>query len=428
MPITRSLLSLVLLMAALFLVPACSSGSGGAGGGVLTLGVVLPTSGPNAAVGQEASDAARMAVEEWSARFAEKGWNLKINVQDDASDPKQAVAAAYAVTGDPTTFGVVAHYNSGCFLPATSRYHEAGTMAISPATTNVEITEKGFAEIARVTPHDGIQGELTAVFTRSHLGEARIAVIHDRTQYGQGLAEVFRDHGGKLGLQIISFDGIQVGDKDFKALLTKIREESPDAIYFGGLYDEAGFLVRQMRELGIKSTFLSDDGVFGQDFFDVGGSASEGAIISFPGTPLDKLEPAQNFLRAFEAKFSRPVQNYGPYSYDAANILLQSAYEAIKDGKPANLRQEVVNNARAISYNGALGQTRFDSKGDTLNAQYSFYKASGGKFEYMATATLGKGIQEAGAVSPGSGDDDDSAATVAPAQVVGDDDSASNAN
>ena len=425
---TRSLVLSALLLLVISPLAACSSGSGGSSSRVLTLGVVLPTSGPNAAVGQEASSAARMAVEEWSARFAEKGWTLKINVQDDASDPKQAVAAAYAVTGDPTTFGVVAHYNSGCFLPATSRYHEAGTMAISPATTNVEITQKGFPEIARVTPHDGIQGELTAVFTRDHLGTARIAVIHDRTQYGQGLAEVFRDHGTKLGLEMISFDGIQVGDKDFKALLTKIREDAPDAIYFGGLYDEAGFLVRQMRELGITSSFLSDDGVFGQDFFDVGGEASEGAIISFPGTPLDKLIPAQNFLRDYEAKFSRPVQNYGPYSYDAANILLQSAYEAIKDGKPADLRKEVVNNARAIVYNGALGETRFDSKGDTLNAQYSFYKATAGKFEYMATATLGKGIEVLGSEPAAQGDDDDSAASESLVPAAGDDDSASDAN
>ncbi len=393
-------------LALLLLLPACSSGGDG-GAGVLTLGAVLPTSGPNASVGQEAADATRMAVDEWSARFAEKGWTLKVNVQDDASDPKQAVAAAYAVTGDPTTFGVVAHYNSGCFLPATSRYHEAGTMAISPATTNVEITQKGFAEIARVTPHDGIQGELTAVFTSEHLKAKRIAVVHDRTQYGQGLAEVFREHGIKMGLEVISFDGIQVGDKDFRALLTKLREQKPDAIYFGGLYDEAGFLVRQARELGLSSTFISDDGVFGQDFFDVGGVATEGAIISFPGTPLDKLEPAQEFLKSFESKYKRPVQNYGPYAYDAANILLQSAYEAIKDGKPANLRQEVVSNARAISYNGALGMTKFDAKGDTLNAQYSFYKATGGKFEYVATATLGKGMETGGS----AGDDDDSAAT-----------------
>jgi branched-chain amino acid transport system substrate-binding protein len=414
MSVTRLLLRPLcgsLALAALVVLSACSSGGGGAGGRVLTLAAVLPTSGPNAAVGQEAADATRMAVEEWSGRFADKGWTLKVNIQDDASDPKQAVAAAYAVTGDRTTFGVVAHYNSGCFLPATSQYHASGTMAISPATTNVEITQKGFAEIARVTPHDGIQGELTAVFTKEHLGAARIAVIHDRTQYGQGLAEVFRDHGKKLGLDIISFDGVQVGDKDFKALLTKIREAAPDAIYFGGLYDEAGFLVRQARELSITATFISDDGAFGQDFFDVGGTATEGAIISFPGTPLEKLEPAQEFLKAFEAKYKRPVQNYGPYAYDAANILLQSAYEAIKEGKPANLRQEVVNNARAISYNGALGLTRFDSNGDTMNAQYSFYKATGGKFEYMATATLGKGIEADGgeAATEGAGDDDDSA-------------------
>ncbi|MBJ95608.1 MAG: hypothetical protein CMP23_14185 [Rickettsiales bacterium] len=384
----------------------CSSSSSSSP--VLTLGVVLPTSGPNAAVGQEAADAARMAVAEWTQRFADQGYNLKINVQDDASDPKQAVAAAYAISGDPTTFGVVAHYNSGCFLPASSRYHEAGLMAISPATTNVEITQKGFAEIARVTPHDGIQGLLTARFVRAHLGPVRVAVIHDRTQYGQGLAEVFRDQGQQLGLKMISFDGIQVGDKDFKALLTKIRSESPDAIYFGGLYDEAGFLVRQMRELGMKNSFITDDGVFGQDFFDVGGEATEGAIVSFPGTPLNKLESAKSFLKSFEQRFSRPVQNYGPYAYDVANILIKSAYEAIKNKQSTDLRAEVVRRARSITHQGALGITRFDSKGDTLNARFSFYQASQGSFQYLQTVGLEESPTSA---SPAIGDDDDSAAT-----------------
>ncbi len=394
----------LLILLALTLLLACSGGGGdgsegggddGPKGGTLTLGAVLPISGPNAAVGNEAADAVRMAVEEWTPKFAEKGWELKVKVEDDASDPKQAMSAAYAVTGDPTTFGVVAHYNSGCFLPATEVYHSAGTMAISPATTNVDITLKGYDEIARVTPHDGVQGELTADFVKNHLNLTKIAVIHDRTQYGQGLAEVFRDHGGTIGLEIVSFDGIQVGDKDFKALLTKIRDDAPEAIYFGGLYDEAGFLVKQMRELGMESTFISDDGSFGQDFFDVGGSATEGAILSFPGTPIDKLEPAQAFLAAFKDKYGRPVQNYGPYAYDAANILLAAASGAVDGGADAaGLRRAVVDAARAIDHSGALGQTKFDDKGDTLNQRYSFYKATEGRFDYIATFAQGEAAGE----------------------------------
>jgi branched-chain amino acid transport system substrate-binding protein len=386
---------LLIVITSLSMLLACSGGDGGTSGGdgeggpkggTLTLAAVLPISGPNAAVGKEASDAVKMAVEEWAPKFAETGWTLKVKVEDDASDPKQAMSAAYAVTGNPTTFGVVAHYNSGCFLPASEVYHSAGTMAISPATTNVDITLKGYDEIARVTPHDGVQGEVTADFIKNHLKVTRIAVIHDRTQYGQGLAEVLRDHGGAIGLDIISFDGIQVGDKDFKALLTKVREDKPEAIYFGGLYDEAGFLVKQMRELGMESIFISDDGSYGQDFFDVGGSATEGSILSFPGTPIDKLEPAQAFLAAFEAKYGRPVQNYGPYAYDAANILLTSAMGAVEAGTDAKgMRRAVVERARAIDHHGALGNTKFDDKGDTLNQTYSFYRAKDGKFEYIAT-------------------------------------------
>ena len=236
-----------------------------------------------------------------------------------------------------------------------------------------------------------MQGELTADFVKNHLSLAKLAVIHDRTQYGQGLAEVFRDHGGTIGLEILSFDGIQVGDKDFKALLTKIREDKPEAIYFGGLYDEAGFLVKQMRELGMESVFISDDGSYGQDFFDVGGSATEGSILSFPGTPIDKLEPAQAFLAGFQSKYGRPVQNYGPYAYDAANILLTSAMGAVDAGADSKgMRAAVVQGARAIDHSGALGQTKFDDKGDTLNQRYSFYKATDGKFEYIATFSQGE--------------------------------------
>ena len=229
----------------------------------VTLGAVLPTSGPNASSGNEMADSARLAVEQAQARFAEKGYRLQFVVQDDASDPKQAVSAAYSVTGDPTVFGVVAHLNSGCYLPSIPVYQQANVMSISGATTAVSITESGARQVARVVPQDGVQGVVCADFTRDWLKLKRVAIIHDKTQYGQGVATVYQDRARALGLEILSFDGINVGEKDFKALLTKIRESKPDGVFFGGVYDEGGFLVKQMRELSMDAVFMGADGLFG---------------------------------------------------------------------------------------------------------------------------------------------------------------------
>jgi branched-chain amino acid transport system substrate-binding protein len=392
----RSLLVLASLLA------ACPGGGGGgtettpepaaAPPKIATLAVIVPTSGPNAAVGNEMADAVRLASDAWGPKFEAKGYTLQVTIQDDASDPKQAVSAAYAVTGDASVFGVVAHLNSGCFLPASEVYVSANVMAISPSATNVEITKRGMKQIARVTPHDGVQGELAAEFVGKQLALKKVAVIHDKTQYGQGIAEVFQNHGKTIGLDIVSFDGIQVGDKDFKALLTKVKSLGPDGIFFGGLYDEAGFLVKQARELGITARFLAPDGTKGQDFFDVGGAAVEGSIVSFPGAPIENLTTAQDFLSAFQTKFGRPVQNYGPYAFDTANILFTAALKAIEASAP-DLRAAVVDNTLASEHVGALGTTKFDAHGDTLNQQFSFFEAvAGGSWKYRGTATQGQGI------------------------------------
>lgn len=366
----------------------------------VTLGAVLPTSGPNASSGNEMADSARLAVEQAQARFAEKGYRLQFVVQDDASDPKQAVSAAYSVTGDPTVFGVVAHLNSGCYLPSIPVYQQANVMSISGATTAVSITESGARQVARVVPQDGVQGVVCADFTRDWLKLKRVAIIHDKTQYGQGVATVYQDRARALGLEILSFDGINVGEKDFKALLTKIRESKPDGVFFGGVYDEGGFLVKQMRELSMDAVFMGADGLFGQDFFDVGGAATEGAVVSSPGLPLEQRPSATAYATTFATRFGHPVQNYGPYAFDAANILIDSAWKAINEGKTANLRATVVDNARAIEHQGALGTTRFDEKGDTTNQQFSFMKVEGLKWSYLATATQGQGIAVLGAPTP----------------------------
>ncbi|RJP19386.1 MAG: branched-chain amino acid ABC transporter substrate-binding protein [Candidatus Abyssobacteria bacterium SURF_5] len=353
---------------------------------VVKIGAIVPLTGPAAAPGNEMNNAVILAAEEWNSADKMGGYKIVVDSKDDASDPKQAVSAAHALMSDPLVFGVVAHLNSGCFLPASKIYHSTGVVAISGATTNPQITLQGFPEIFRICSTDLVQGEITGRCIRD-LGYSRVAVIHDKTQYGMGLAEVVRDTAAKLGLQVVSFDGIDVGEKDFRALLTKIKDQRPDVVYFGGMYDEAGLIVAQMRALQMDQQFISDDGVFGQDFIDAGGAETEGAIISMVGAPLTELSQADDFMRKYEQRFGTKIQNYGPYAYDVANILLSALARVIeRNGRPdkALLLEEV----RKTEHDGVIGRTSFDEKGDTRNQLITLYRVTEGKFVPFKTMSL----------------------------------------
>lgn len=356
---------------------------------VLKLAAVLPLTGANASLGQEVANAARLAVDDWNAAGQIKGYKLEFVAEDDASDPKQAVAAAQRVAADPAVVAVVAHFNSGCLLPASNIYHGAHLMAITPAATNPEITNQGFPEIGRVTSHDGVQGKAVGMFIQKK-GWKKVAIIHDKTQYGAGLAEVVEKSVKDSGLSVVGVNGLTVGEKDFKTLLTTVKATSPDVIFFGGLADEAGFLVRQMKELGMNVPFFSDDGVYGKDFLEAAGPASEGAYVSFPSRPFSELKDADRFFKNYEAKYGTPVQNWGPYGYDAANLLLLGVMYATQDPGPAELRQKVVANIRKGDFKGVLGSIKLDEKGDPVDQSFSIYQIQNGQFVYLETVSAGE--------------------------------------
>lgn len=353
---------------------------------VIKLGAVLPLTGPVAFSGQETNNAVKLAVKEWNTAKKIPGYRIEYIAEDDASDPKQAVATATRLVGDESVLGVVSHFNSGCLIAASQVYHRAGIMAISPTATNPQVTLQGFPEIARVCSNDNVQGMAASIFIEKK-GFKNIAIVHDKTQYGMGLAEVVKKEATSRKLTIQSFDGVNVGDKDFNALLTKIKSAKPDVVYFGGLHEEAAFLIKQMRELGILAPLISDDGVFGQDFIKIAGALAEGAFVSFPSTPLEKLELGSSFLKAYQDEYKTPVVNWGPYGYDAANILLSSMQKAVEDKGPEPLRQKVVKYAKSGDHQGILGNLKFDEKGDPLSQKFSFYEVKNGKFEYIETIT-----------------------------------------
>ncbi|MBI5787829.1 MAG: branched-chain amino acid ABC transporter substrate-binding protein [Candidatus Schekmanbacteria bacterium] len=363
---------------------ACQSGGGAKQEEkVFKLGAVLPLTGPAAAPGNEMNNAVLLAVDEWNSSNKLSGYKVTLDSKDDAADPKQAVSSAHALMSDSLVAAVVAHLNSGCFLPASRIYHENGVAAMSGATTNPEITQQGYPEIFRLCTTDLVQGELTVPYLKE-AGYTKIAIIHDKTQYGQGLAQVVKDACPKSGIEVLSFDGINVGDKDFKAILTKIKDQTPDVIYFGGMYDEAGLIVKQMRDLGMTQQFVSDDGAFGQDTIDAGGVATEGAMFTMVGKPLTEMPQVAEFLTKYEKRFGVKVQNYGPYAYDVANILLTAISKVISRIGGVD-KAAIVQELKQMEYDGVVGHTAFDEKGDTKNKVITIYRVQEGKFVPLKT-------------------------------------------
>jgi branched-chain amino acid transport system substrate-binding protein len=339
------------------------------------IAVAVPLTGDMGTEGQGLRRAVEMAVEEANAakRFPYK---LVAAPYDDRADPKEAVNVANLIVSDPRVVAVVGHYNSGCAIPAAKVYARAPVAMVSPAATNPEVTAQqdskdwsGPRMVFRVVPTDDVQGSYAATFAFKSLGKRRMTLLHDKTPYGQGLAEQFKKTFLELGGKIVSEDGISVGDKDFKALLTKIKGDSakPEGIYFGGLYTEAGLLLKQMRELGLVDpfAFISGDGSKTSGIFDVAGDSADGAYLSIVGVPVEELPSAKTFIESYKKRWTGSGEELKPFDhfgYEAAQVIFAAMERA---GGPD--RVKVIAELRKTKYTGVLGTTTFDDKGDTLN-------------------------------------------------------------
>ncbi|OGH60627.1 MAG: hypothetical protein A3G34_10890 [Candidatus Lindowbacteria bacterium RIFCSPLOWO2_12_FULL_62_27] len=354
---------------------------GGSAKKTLAIGAILPLTGPAASAGDEAYKSLMLAVEEANASQRLAPYTLEVVVRDDVSDPKQAVSSAKDLASNPAVLGVIAHFNSGCYMPASRVYHENGLPAITPAASNPSITQQGFPEIHRIVPTDQVQGEAVGKFIAKR-GVKRLAIIHDKTQYGEPLAGMVRASAEQSGVKVISYDGIQVGDKDFRALLTSLRSKNPEAVFFGGLYDEGGLIVKQMRELGMTQTFHGPDGIKGKDFIDVAGAAANGAYVSFIGNNADALPSARSLLENYQKRFNKPIENFGPYAYDVAGVFIAVLENLVKRGETPT-RAAVLAELGKIRYEGAMGFAEFDERGDNKNRAISFYRVDNGQFVFV---------------------------------------------
>jgi branched-chain amino acid transport system substrate-binding protein len=369
MKVVRVLIVLTTLLAVV--------GCGGSGPAKVKIALVCPLTGDDAAHGQGMKRGFIMAIEE--ANAAKKLGDIVIEAlpMDDRSDPKEAVTVANQVISDRDILGIIGHLNSGCSIPASQVYAKRDLPMITPASTNPKLTQQGLKNVFRVCGTDDVQGSFGANYVHDTLGFAKVAIIHDKTAYGQGLAEEFQKQFLAIGGTVTSFDGTDRGEKDFKALLTRVKSEEPQLVYFGGLYAEGGLMTKQMKELGLAVPLMGGDGIFTNEYARIAGSASEGDLASMVGLPPSKLPMAQDFLVRYAQRWpGEDIQPYDPLTYEAATLLIDAYIAAGKD--KAKLNQTIA----TIVHNGIIGEVSFDEKGDNRNKAISMNRVQNGQFHF----------------------------------------------
>ncbi|MET3661419.1 branched-chain amino acid ABC transporter substrate-binding protein [Aquamicrobium ahrensii] len=352
---------------------------GGAAWADVLIGIGAPITGPNAAFGAQIQRGTEQAVADINAAGGINGEQIKVSIGDDVSDPKQGISVANKFVADGVQF-VVGHFNSGVAIPASEVYAENGILEVTPAATNPVFTERGLWNTIRVCGRDDQQGEVAGAYIAEHYKDGKIAVIHDKTPYGQGLADETRKALNAAGFQEVLYEGVNAGDKDFSALIAKMKEAGVTLIYWGGLHTEAGLIIRQAADQGLKVPLFSGDGIVSNELASIAGDAVEGTLNTFGPDPR-KNPAAQDVVEKFRASGFEP-EAYTLYAYASTQVIAQAAAAA-----GSNDPQEV---AKAIKEKGpfktVLGDLSFNEKGDRTDADYVVYewrKADDGKYNYF---------------------------------------------
>ncbi|MEW6323764.1 MAG: branched-chain amino acid ABC transporter substrate-binding protein [Nitrospirota bacterium] len=343
---------------------------------VIRIAVAGPMTGDQSKQGNDLKNGVELAVAEWNDAGGLLGKRIELMVGDDQHDPKQAVAVANKFVNSGVV-GVVGHWNSSASIPASEVYHRAEIPMITPASTNPQVTDRGYVNVFRVCGRDDQQGRVAARFVVEKLQAKRVAVLHDKTTYGQGLAGEFTRALDELGggrVEVVYATGIIQGDKDFRGVLTTMKSKNPDLFFFGGIYPEGGLLIKQAREAGLALPMVSGDGVIDPVFVQIAGGAAEGTYLTFsPDTT--KLPGAQAALAKYRQRYGEPGP-YSFYAYDAAQVLL----EGIKRAGAVN-GFAVSQAIHTMTHDGITGRLQFDAKGDLLTTQYVVWVTRGGTFE-----------------------------------------------
>jgi branched-chain amino acid transport system substrate-binding protein len=350
----------------------------GAASAQIKLGVAGPITGPNAAFGAQLTNGTQQAVDDINKAGGILGQQLTLEQGDDVSDPKQGVSVANKFVGDGVKF-VVGHFNSGVTIPASDVYSENGLLFITPSATNPKVTDRNLWDAFRTCGRDDQQGMLWAELARDKLKGKKIAVVHDKTTYGKGLADAALDNMHKFGIKEALYEGVNTGEKDYSAIVSKVKESGADYLMWGGLHTEGGLIIRQMRDQGLKTVMISGDGITDNEFAQIGGPGVEGTLMSFGPDPRNN-PGAKEVVAEFKAKNFDP-EAYTLYSYAAVQIMKQAAEKA-KSLDPKKVAEAMHS---GMTFHTVIGDIAYDKKGDRTSVDYVWYvwqKEPDGKITY----------------------------------------------
>ncbi len=329
----------------------------------IKIGVAGPLTGGSAAFGAQLKNGVEQAVADINAQGGINGQKIQLFVGDDRGDPKEGVSVANKFVADGVKF-VIGHFNSGVTMPASEVYQENGILVITPAATNPRITERKMWNVFRVCGRDDQQGGVAGKLIADKFKGKRVAVVHDKTTYGQGLADETRKAMKAGGLNDVLYEGVNASDKDFNALVSKLKAANVDLVYWGGLHDTGGLIVRQMRDQGVKAPLMGGDGITDDEFATIAGPGAEGTLMTF--SPDPRTNPANKDIVAVFRKKGFEPQAYTLYSYAALQIIKEAADIA----KTLDTKKIAAVMSSGKPFKTVLGEIAFDKKGDVSNDGY----------------------------------------------------------
>jgi branched-chain amino acid transport system substrate-binding protein len=344
---------------------------------VVLIGLAGPLTGPSARTGKDLQNGAQLALDDANRTHPVIGGKpvvYKLVSVDDEADPRTAVTVAQQLV-DQHVIGVVGHWNTGCSLPASRVYHDAGIPEIAPVSTGHQYTQQGYNTAFRIIGHDDIGGAYTGEYAVKTLKAKRIAVIDDRTSFGSGLATQFIKGVDSNGGTVVDHEYIDDKTTDFSGVLTEIKARHADLIFLGGVDVEAAPLVRRMRQLQIQATLLGAGGFVSQTFLKLAGTDGEGVTALDPGRPLLGMPGGKAFDAEYRARYHEPIELYAPFAYDAAATLIAATRQA-DSIDPAKL----VTALHSISRSGVTGTIAFDADGNLKDPAYTIYQVRDGKW------------------------------------------------
>ncbi|MDP2697862.1 branched-chain amino acid ABC transporter substrate-binding protein [Thalassospira sp.] len=342
----------------------------------IVIATVGPMTGPYAAFGEQMTKGAQKAVEDLNAAGGVLGETVVLEIGDDACDPKQAVAVANQLVSKNVAL-VAGHFCSGSSIPASEVYFEEGILQISPASTNPQLTERDMDNVFRVCGRDDQQGEVAGKYLAENYGDKRIAIVHDKQAYSKGLADETKKNLNAAGITEVVYEAITPNEKDYSALVTKLKSENIDILYYGGYHTELGLIVRQMRSQGMDTAVMSGDALNSLEYWAITGDAGSGTLFT-NGPKLEDDPRNAELVKYYEGQGYVP-EGYTLYTYGAVQAWAQAV------AKAGTVDSEAVSEAlkSGDSFDTVLGSIAFDAKGDVAAPGYVIYKWEGGAYDYV---------------------------------------------